>query len=176
MVQVARVTGCYTCRQLQDTITTRSPLSCTWHKWRSSKILILMYTASALMVSMSLEELEAIGQEFTATCKSNKSWLGTLRQLVVWQEVEGSIKRLVWYGCSLPQHVQRSTGPWETLPASRTPTPVIKRFTKTDQRLGWPGMPRICRRFCTTSLNENLSQRIQESCVVCHLECWQTNL
>ena len=45
-----------------------------------------------------------------------------------------------------------------------------------DQRLGWPGMPRMCRRFFTTSLNENLSQRIQKSCVVCHLESWQTNL
>ena len=155
MVQVARVTGCYACfaaLQLQNTITTRSPLSCTWHKWRSSKIIILMYTASALMVSLSSEELEAFGQEYTAPCTSNKSWLGTLRQLVVWQEVEGSIKRLVWYGWSLPQHVQRSTGPWETLPASRTPTPVIKRFTKTDQRLGWPGMPRICRRFFTLLL------------------------
>ena len=44
-------------------------------------------------------------------------------------------------------------------PSFRIPTPGMK----TNQRLGWSGMPRMCRRFCTASLNKNPLQRFKRA-------------
>ena len=130
--------------------------------------------ASSLMVSLSLEELKAIGQEYTATCTSNKSWWETFNAIGGLTRGRGfdQTTSLVWL-LSTPAcaEVNRAMRDVTDLQDTNTSDEEVHKDRSAAR------MARDAKDVQTILhyFSEPFSKDSKEL-PVCHLESWQTNL